>query len=113
MSNSANFEEGIGAGFIAGLVLSMIMLMKQAMGVASVEFNRDDHSYGGGQHATSGWIGALHRDDTLGVIYAWLDPKLPGPIGCVEQFLPPAPGSSLWWCLCRWRVLGFSECSSV
>jgi hypothetical protein len=49
MSNSANFEEGIGAGFIARLVLSMIMLMKQAMGVMpqlnSIEM---DHSYGGG-----------------------------------------------------------------
>src|SRR5258708_28985026 len=81
MGNPTNFGKGIGAGFIATIVLSAIMLMKQGMGVMP-QMNPIEmitHMAGAGT-PLAGWIGHFFIGTILwGVIYAWVDPKLPGP----------------------------------
>jgi uncharacterized membrane protein YagU involved in acid resistance len=81
MSNSTNFGKGIGAAFIATLVLSMIMLMKQAMGVMP-QLNPIEMitHMAGSSTPLVGWIGHFFIGTILwGVIYAWIEPKLSGP----------------------------------
>ena len=73
--------KGIGAGYLATIVLSVIMVMKQAMGLMPQLNPIEMITQMMGAHApTVGWtlhifIGAI----LWGVIYARLDPTLPGP----------------------------------
>lgn len=81
MGNSTNLGKGIVAGFLATIVLSAIMLMKQAMGVMP-QLNPIEMitHMAGASTPLVGWIGHFFIGTILwGVIYAWLDPKLPGP----------------------------------
>ncbi|HUY03425.1 MAG TPA: DUF6789 family protein [Rhodocyclaceae bacterium] len=73
--------KGIVAGFIATIVLSAFMLMKQAMGVMP-QLNpvaMIAHMMGA-QTLIAGWIAHFFIGSVMwGIIYAWLDPGLPGP----------------------------------
>ncbi len=81
MSNSTNFGKGIGAGFIATIVLSAFMMVKQAMGVMPqlnpIEMNSQ---MAGAGTPVVGWIGHFVIGSVLwGAIYAFVDLQLPGP----------------------------------
>lgn len=81
MSNSKDFGKGIGAGLIATVVLSAIMMMKQAMGVMP-ELNPIEMitNMAGAATPAVGWVGHFFIGTILwGVIYAWLDPRISGP----------------------------------
>jgi hypothetical protein len=76
----ANIGAGIGAGLIATIVLSVIMLMKEARGVMP-ELNPIAMitRMTGTQTQAAGWIGHFLIGAILwGVLFAWLDPSLPG-----------------------------------
>lgn len=81
MDNSTNYGKGIAAGFVATIVLSAIMLMKQAMGVMP-QLNPIEMitHMAGASTPFVGWIGHFVIGSIMwGIIYAWLDPKLAGP----------------------------------
>lgn len=75
-----NFGKGIAAGFAATAVLSLAMLMKQAMGVMP-ELNPIQMitQMMGAQTPAVGWIAHFLIGTVMwGALYALLDPKLPG-----------------------------------
>ncbi|MEO6783472.1 MAG: DUF6789 family protein [Bradyrhizobium sp.] len=81
MNSPVNYGKGVLAGFVATIVLSAIMLMKQAMGVMP-QLNPIEMitTMAGASTPLVGWIGHFVIGAILwGVIYAWLDPRLPGP----------------------------------
>ncbi len=79
--NLANLAKGIGAGFVATIVLSAVMLMKEAMHLMP-QLNpiaMITHVIGAPTPA-AGWLGHFLIGTILwGALYAWLDPILPGP----------------------------------
>jgi hypothetical protein len=81
LSNSAKFGKGIVASFAATIVLSAIMMMKQAMGLMP-QLNPIEmitHMMGASTPLV-GWAGHFMIGTILwGVIFAGLDPILPGP----------------------------------
>ena len=83
MSNVSwtNFGRGIVAGLAATIVLSALMLMKQAMGIMP-ELNPVEMitQMMGAQTPIVGWVIHFFIGSVMwGVIYAWLDSSLPGP----------------------------------
>ena len=81
MGNSTNLGKGIAAGFVATIVLSAVMLIKQAMGLMP-QLNPIEMitQMAGAGTPLVGWIAHFFIGTILwGVIYAWLDSKLPGP----------------------------------
>lgn len=76
-----NVGRGIVAGFVATIVLSALMLMKQAMGMVPQLNPIEMITQMMGVHYPGvGW-GAHFFLGTIiwGILYAWLDPSLPGP----------------------------------
>ncbi|MGC8477668.1 MAG: DUF6789 family protein [Acetobacteraceae bacterium] len=76
-----NIGKGIIAGLIATFVLSLFMLMKQAMGVMP-QLNPVAMitQMMGARTPVVGWIAHFFIGSVMwGIIYAWLDPSLPGP----------------------------------
>ena len=81
MNNGANMFKGIGSGFVATLVLSAIMLVKQAMGVMP-ELNSVQMitQMSGAQSPIIGWLMHFFIGTILwGVLYVSVNPFLPGP----------------------------------
>lgn len=81
MNNGTNIAKGIGSGFVATVVLSAIMLMKQAMGVMPqlnpIQMITEMSGMG---TPLVGWLMHFFIGTILwGVLYAWLDRSLPGP----------------------------------
>ena len=77
----ADFGRGIVAGFVATIVLSAFMLMKQAMGVMP-QLNPVEMitQMTGAQSSIVGWVIHFFIGSVMwGIIYAWLDSSLPGP----------------------------------
>lgn len=79
--NRSNIGKGIAAGFAATIVLSLIMVMKQTMGLMP-ELN-PIHMLSqmmDTQTAAVGWVAHFFIGAVIwGALYAWLDAKLPGP----------------------------------
>ena len=76
-----NFGRGIVAGFVATIVLSALMLMKQAMGVMPL-LNPVEMitQMMGAQTSIVGWVIHFFIGSVMwGIIYAWLDSSLSGP----------------------------------
>jgi hypothetical protein len=80
MSNGTNLMRGIASGFVATIVLSSIMLMKQAMGlVPQLDPVGMITQMSGAQSTIVGWVVHFFIGTIFwGVLYAWLDPFLPG-----------------------------------
>ncbi|EFI53080.1 DUF6789 family protein [Afipia sp. 1NLS2] len=80
MNYGTNIAKGIGSGFVATLVLSVIMLMKQDMGLMP-ELNPIQMitQMSGAASPAVGWLAHFFIGTILwGALYAWLDPFLPG-----------------------------------
>jgi hypothetical protein len=80
MNNATNIAKGIGSGFVATIVLSAIMLIKQGMGIMPelnpIEMNAQ---MSGTASPAVGWLVHFFIGTIVwGVLYAWLDPFLPG-----------------------------------
>jgi hypothetical protein len=80
MNNATNIAKGIGSGFVATIVLSAIMLIKQGMGIIPelnpIEMNAQ---MSGTASPAVGWLVHFFIGTIVwGVLYAWLDPFLPG-----------------------------------
>ncbi|MDE2242913.1 MAG: hypothetical protein KGK01_10855 [Bradyrhizobium sp.] len=81
MNSGTNIAKGIGSGFVATIVLSAIMLMKQAMGLMP-QLNPIGMitQMSGAGSPLMGWLVHFFIGIILwGVAYAWLDPFLAGP----------------------------------
>lgn len=81
MNSGTNVTKGIGSGFAATIVLSAIMLMKQAMGIMP-QLNPVEMitQMSGAQSPLVGWLVHFFIGTILwGALYAWLDRFLPGP----------------------------------
>ena len=81
MNNGANIAKGIGSGFVATIVLSAIMLMKQTMGhlpqFDPIQMITEMNGMG---TPFAGWLMHFFIGTILwGVLYVWLDRSLPGP----------------------------------
>jgi hypothetical protein len=75
-----NWVKGVVAGFVATIVLSALMLMKQRMGLTPqlnpIQMLTD---MTGASTPTVGWIMHFLIGTVLwGTLFAWLDPNLPG-----------------------------------
>ncbi len=71
--------KGMLAGFIATAVLSMVMLMKSAMGLMpNLSIIAMMAGMMGGSQATAWIVHFLIGTVLWGVVFAWLDPHLPG-----------------------------------
>lgn len=81
MSNAEKYGKGLVAGLAATVVLSAIMMMKQAMGLMP-ELNPIAMitKMAGSSTPLMGWMGHFVIGTVLwGLLYAALDTKLPGP----------------------------------
>ena len=81
MGNRTNIAKGIGSGFVATIVLSAIMLIKQRMGVVPgldpIHWNTQ---LSGAESPAVGWLAHFFLGTIVwGVLFALLDPFLPGP----------------------------------
>ena len=81
MNNGATIAKGIGSGFVATIVLSAIMLVKQAMGLMPqlnpIQMITEMSGMG---TLLVGWLTHFFIGTILwGVLYAWIDRSLPGP----------------------------------
>lgn len=77
---STNYLKGMAAGFVATVVMSALMLMKQAMGLMP-QLNPIEMltTMAGASTPAVGWAMHLMLGIVLwGLLFAWLDPKLPG-----------------------------------
>ena len=75
-----NYVTGIVAGFVATVVLSALMLMKQMMGLMP-QLNPIEMltTMAGASTPAVGWVMHFLLGTVLwGLLFAWLDPKLPG-----------------------------------
>lgn len=78
--NWTNVRKGIVAGLIATVVLSVLMLMKQAMGLMP-QLNPIQMitQMMGAQSSAVGWVAHFFIGTIMwGIVFAWLDPRLPG-----------------------------------
>jgi hypothetical protein len=81
MINGTNIAKGIGSGFVATIVLSLIMLIKHRMGlVPELDPIQWNTQVAGAESPAVGWLAHFFLGTIVwGVLYAWLDPFLPGP----------------------------------
>lgn len=81
MSNTANYGKGILVGFAATVVLSVLMMMKQAMGVMpELDPIAMITKMSGSSTMMMGWVGHFVIGTAIwGLAFAALASKLPGP----------------------------------
>lgn len=81
LGNQMDYGKGIASGFIATVVLSVLILLKQAIGLMpEVDVIRMLTQTLGAQNQAAGWAAHFVIGTVLwGVLYVWLDPSLPGP----------------------------------